>query len=143
MAPEGSNNTSVITASPADVRPHAPSETRYCVHIRDLIVSMSIGVHDHERRQKQRVRLNLDIDCAYPQGGFNEDYHKVYCYETLVAAIEAEAANGHVILVESLAERVAALALQSPLSRHISVKIEKLDAISSCQSVGISLQRSR
>jgi dihydroneopterin aldolase len=144
MAPEGSNKTPVITASPLSaVTDTLPDTSRYCVHIRDLMITMLIGVHDHERREKQRVRLNLDIECDYPADGFCENYDRVYCYETLVTAIKTESARGHIILVESLAERVAALALQPAQSRHVTVKVEKLDAIDGCQSVGITLHRSR
>ena len=148
MAPEGSNKTPVITASPLSaVADKLPDTSCYCVHIRDLmitmLITMLIGVHDHERCEKQRVRLNLDIECDYPADGFCENYDRVYCYETLVTAIKTESARGHIILVESLAERVAALALQPAQSRHVTVKVEKLDAIDGCQSVGITLHRSR
>jgi len=144
MAPEGSNKTPVITTLPLSaVANKLPDTLRYCVHIRDLMITMLIGVHDHERREKQRVRLNIDIACDYPADGFCENYDRVYCYETLVTAIKIESARGHIILVESLAERVAALALQPAQSRHVTVKVEKLEAIDGCQSVGITLHRSR
>lgn len=111
------------------------------VFIRDLVLKGSIGVHPHERGAPQPVRINLDL--AVTEGGspMDDDLAQVVCYERIAHGVRAIVADGHVNLVETLAERIAALCLQDPRVRTARVRIEKLDVFEDATSVGVEIER--
>ncbi len=117
---------------------------RYRVRVRGLVLDMSIGVHPHEKRAPQRVRVGVELSLDRPEGGFADGaYRKVACYETLVARIREMAGEGHVVLVETFAERVADLALTDRRVSSVSVEVEKLDIFADCEGVGATVEKSR
>jgi 7,8-dihydroneopterin aldolase/epimerase/oxygenase len=125
-------------------RTRAGSRGRYSVRIRNLVLTMSIGVHEHEKIAPQRVAVNVGLALDYPAGGFGDAlYRKVVCYETLIARIKEIAAEGHVILVETFAERVADLALTDRRVQSVAVDVEKLDIFEDCDAVGTTIEKSR
>ena len=116
----------------------------YSVRIRNLVLTMSIGVHEHEKITPQRVAISVELLLDYPTGGFGDAlYRKVVCYETLIARIKDMAAEGHVILVETFAERVADLALTDRRVQSVSVDVEKLDIFDDCDAVGTTIEKIR
>ena len=125
-------------------RTRAGSRGRYSVRIRNLVLTMSIGVHEHEKITPQRVAINVELHLDYPAGGFGDAlYRKVVCYETLIGRVKDMAAEGHVILVETFAERVADLALTDRRVQSVAVDVEKLDIFDDCDAVGTRIEKSR
>lgn len=117
---------------------------RYRVGIRDLVLSMLVGVHEFERHAPQRVSISVELALDFPESGFADgQYRTVYCYETLVARIRELAAAGHVVLVETFAERVADLALSDPRVCRVSVTVEKCDILPECAGVGATIEKIR
>jgi dihydroneopterin aldolase len=112
------------------------------VFIHDLELAASIGVHSHEKAATQRVRINLDL--AVREGdasAIDDNLANVVCYERVVAKTRRLVAAGHVNLVETLAERIAAMCLEDRRVRVARVRIEKLDAIPDAASVGVEIER--
>jgi len=127
----------------SDTADQPEPQRRYRVHVRDLLLSAQIGIHDHERLAPQRVLVNVDLDVAYPEEGFAEDFDRVYCYETLVDAIRRICAEGHINLVESLADRILEASLADDRSLRATVTVDKLDVLGDVQAVGVTLERSK
>ncbi len=115
----------------------------YRVRVRNLLVPFSIGIHDHERRRTQRVRINVELDVTDPGPFSSEDVAEVLNYETIVSGVRAIADAGHIELVETLADKVAAMCLADPRSVSVTVGVEKLDTYSEAESVGVSIVRER
>lgn len=110
------------------------------VFVRDLVLSCHIGVHPHEKGRMQRVRINLDLGVR-ERSEHHDRLENVVCYEDIVTKVRAVAADGHVNLAETLAERIAAVCLQDPLCRSARVRVEKLDVFDDASSVGIEIER--
>lgn len=110
------------------------------VFIRDLVLICRIGVHQHERVANQRVRINLDLSVEDP-GPVDDDLEKVVCYSEIMTGIRHVVGAGHVNLVETLAERIAAMCLGDRRVRAARVRIEKLDVYPETESVGIEIER--
>ena len=105
---------------------------------------MSIGVHPHEKKQKQRVIINLEMSLEYPHSGFSDAiYRKVACYETLINEIKTIIAQGHIILVETFAEKIADLSLLDKRVLDVRVNVEKIDVFDDCDSVGATIKKIR
>lgn len=110
------------------------------VFVRDLVLDCSIGVHAHEKDGPQRVRVNLDL-AVREDRPIADDIGNVVCYEAIVSGIRALVAAGHVNLVETLAERIAAMCLDDVRVRIARVRVEKLDVFPDATSVGVEIER--
>ena len=110
------------------------------VFVRDLVLDCNIGVYQHEKGRTQRVRINLDLGVS-ESADHNDRLENVVCYEDIVIKMRAIAADGHVNLAETLAERIAAVCLQDPSCRSARVRVEKLDVFNDASSVGVEIER--
>jgi dihydroneopterin aldolase len=112
------------------------------VFVRDLMLDARIGVHRHEKKKEQRIRVNLDL-AVREQPQTSDSLDDVVCYEKIVVAVRALVGQGHVNLVETLAEQVAGLCLQDARVSSARVRVEKLDVFSDVASVGVEIERFR
>ena len=111
------------------------------VFVRDLMLDAHIGVYRHEEGRTQPIRINIDLtvtDAGAPQEDRLED---VVDYHQVVKGIEAMVDKGHVKLVETLAEKIAANCLADPRVHVARVRIEKLEALDNATSVGVEIER--
>ena len=116
----------------------------YLVKIRRLLVDMLIGVHEHERHSKQRVAIDVELELDYPAEGFSKAIYKnVGCYETLVDKIKNLSKEGHVVLVETFADKIADIALDDERVISAAIHVEKIDVFSDCEAVGATIKKSR
>ena len=112
------------------------------VFIRDLVLHALIGVHRHEKDGRQRVRINLDMDVLEGDQPIQDRLSDVLCYEEVVSSIREIVAAGHINLVETLAEEIAAHCLEDRRVRTVRVRVEKLDVFADAGSVGVEIERS-
>ena len=111
------------------------------VFVRDLLLDAHIGVYKHEKGGTQPVRVNIDLTVAEAVHGDSLD--NVVCYATVVERIRSIVAEGHLNLVEILAERIAGSCLEDERVRVARVRVEKLAAIPEAASVGVEIERVR
>ncbi len=105
------------------------------VFLRDMILLASIGVHAHERDAAQRVRINVDlgVDDDAAMAGLMvgpDEIGRVVDYEKLAARVRLIVAEGHVRLVETLAERIAETCLIDQRVRFARVRVREARYIS-------------
>lgn len=111
------------------------------VFVRDLVLDTQIGVHEREQGKRQRVRFNVDLWVRLPEGGPQRDrLDEVLNYSTIVKGIRDIVTEGHTNLVETLAERVAQMALRDPRVARTLVRVEKLDVYENA-IVGCEIER--
>ncbi|MEN6543007.1 dihydroneopterin aldolase [Parvibaculum sp.] len=111
------------------------------VFVRDLMLDAHIGVYTHEHGRTQPIRVNVDLTVS--EAAHGDKHANVVCYEEVVNNIKAMVASGHLNLVETLAERVAASCLEDGRVLVARVRIEKLAAIPEAGSVGVEIERAR
>ncbi len=128
---------------PLTVHPVAePAAQLTRVLINDLVLLASLGVHPHEQKKQQRIRINVDLMVQVtPSSG--DELKNVVCYESIVESIKGLTDNGHVNLVETLAEQIADTCLEDQRVVSAKVRVEKPDAIREAASVGIEIERKR
>jgi dihydroneopterin aldolase len=112
------------------------------VFIRDLELEASIGVHAHEKAGPQRILLGIELSVR-DEGEIADDIRNVVSYETVIARIEAIVAQGHVHLVETLAERIAEVCLADDRVVSARIRVEKPDIIANAAGVGVEIERRR
>ena len=118
----------------------AAKEVRH-VFIRDLILTCLIGVHKHERKKPQRIRINLDLAVTEQSVISTDRLADVVCYEDVADRIRSIVNNGHVNLVETLAEKIASKCLEDRRIQATRVRIEKLDVFKDAASAGVEIER--
>ncbi|MBT3628450.1 MAG: dihydroneopterin aldolase [Rhodospirillaceae bacterium] len=129
---------------PTPIRPPAqanaePSYRR--VFVRDLILPCAIGVHAHEQDAPQRVRINVDLMVREVDLALQDRIENVVSYEHIVKGARALTSDGHINLVETLAERIADLCLADARVSSVRVRVEKLDIYEQADSVGVEIER--
>ena len=112
------------------------------VLIRDLVLGTRIGVFKREKAAAQRVRINVELD-VLDRPVRDERVGDVVRYDRLIAAIRALLAEGHINLIETLAERVAGICLPPADARAVVVRAEKLDTDAGVGAVGVEIRRNR
>ncbi len=116
------------------------------VFVRGLELRALLGVHPHEKAVPQRVVVGVELavrDEAAPSGVGEDDLRRTVDYSALVRAARTIVAEGHTLLVETLAERLAVAALADPRVVRARVSVEKPDAFVEAASVGVSVERTR
>ncbi len=116
------------------------------VFVRGLELRALLGVHPHEKAAPQRVVIGVELavrDEAAPSGVGEDDLRRTVDYAALVRAARTIVAEGHTLLVETLAERLALAALADPRVAKARVTVEKPDAFAEAASVGVSVERTR
>ncbi|WP_308720371.1 dihydroneopterin aldolase [Komagataeibacter xylinus] len=118
-------------------------ENLRCLFVRNMVLDAHIGVFEHEQGVTQRIRVNVMFgvpDSATLAVGA-DDLARTVSYERVVLLVRELVAQGHVALVETLAERIAAGVLAEKHVRITRVSIEKLDIFDDAESVGVEIER--
>ena len=118
---------------------NSPELDRIFVH--DFVLPVCIGAFDSEHDRPQQVRFNIDACIARP-ARVPERLHEVFSYDLITDGIRAIVAEGHIHLVETLAERIAAMVLTHAVIRQATVRVEKLEVIPG-STVGVQITRGR
>ena len=116
------------------------------VFVRGLELRALLGVHPHEKAAPQRVVVGVELsvrDEAAPSGVGADDLRRTVDYTAVVRAAQRIVAEGHTLLVETLAERLAVAALADERVARARVTVEKPDAFAETAAVGVSVERVR
>lgn len=139
-----------MSANPNAVTPFTPAARDIdeagrwrLVRVRDLVLPVSIGIYEHEKQAPQRVCINVELKVREGDGPVGDDIANVLSYEDIVNGIKAIVADGHINLVETLAECIAELCLADARVGRARVGVDKLDIVPEAASVGVEIERSR
>ena len=113
------------------------------VFIEGLAVEAVIGIHDWERRVRQGLVLDLELAFDNRVPAASDAIADAHDYEAIGKRLVAFVAQTHVKLVETLAERCAALLLQEFDVRAVRLKVSKPGALPGARSVGVVIERDR
>ncbi len=108
--------------------------------IKDLILFLSVGIHDFEKLKKQRVKFNLEITS---DPNLKSEIKSIINYESIINIIKKLTEKKHFELLESLSESIFDEMFKNKKIKQIKLKIEKLDIIKETKSVGIEVTKTR
>jgi FolB domain-containing protein len=120
--------------------PDTEEGARNRIFVRDFVLPVRVGAYAHERDKQQRVRFNVDVDVLRPAHP-TEDMRDVFSYDVVTDGIRMIVAQEHIALLETLAERIAALVLAYARVSGVTVRVEKLDV--GPGAVGVEIRRER
>ncbi|HYC01659.1 MAG TPA: dihydroneopterin aldolase [Azospirillaceae bacterium] len=113
------------------------------VFVRDLNLQAVVGIYAHEKVGPQRIRVSLDLEALDRGAHRRDEIADVVSYEDAINLVRGIVAEGHVNLIETLAERIAQGLLDDRRILAATVKVEKLDVFPDAASVGIEITRRR
>ncbi len=111
------------------------------VCVRDLILPVRIGIWSEEQGIAQRVRFTVELSVS-PGGHRPGDLSSVVSYDYIIDGIKEAMGDGHVLLTETAAERIAEHCLSHRRAIEVRVVVEKLDRIPGA-ALGCEIVRSR
>ncbi len=113
------------------------------IRIEDLQFRCIIGVNDHERHEKQDVVLNLCLHIDLRRAGQTDDIRDTLDYKDLKLAIRDFVESSQFLLLERLAEGIAAICLQRDTVQKVVVRVDKPGALRSARTVAVEIERHR
>lgn len=111
------------------------------VFVRNFVTEATIGAFGHEEGKRQKVRINVDLSVDEAGAAHEDRLEEVVCYDRVIRDIETIINAGHINLVETLAEKIAGMALQDYRVAAVRVRVEKLEAVTGAESVGVEVER--
>jgi 7,8-dihydroneopterin aldolase/epimerase/oxygenase len=110
---------------------------------RDLRVEVLIGIHRRERHVTQTVSIDLEIGVPGTAVFESDKVSDTIDYEQVALRISALATSQHFRLVETFADRIAALLINDFGAPWVKVSAAKLGILASAKFVGVTIERRR
>ena len=111
------------------------------VIIKNLIISMFIGIHDFEKKKKQRVKFNITITTDPKIEPNRKELSTILDYEKIIKRLTFLAGKRHYDLLEELSESIFKMIFNYKLVKKVNLKLEKLDIVKDAESVGIEVSK--
>ena len=113
------------------------------VLIKDLTLDLQLGYYDFEKGKKQKVKFNLELNYENKKPTNDEDLKSIVNYGKIVKLIEKLVKNKHYNFLETLAEDIFDELFKNKRINKIVLRIEKLEILKQCLSVGIQISKKR
>ena len=113
------------------------------IHLRDLAVRCIIGIFPEERREKQDVIINITLECDCRPAARSDRIEDAVDYKRIKRSVLKMVELSEFQLVETMADRIAALCLAEPRVIAARVSVDKPNALRFARSVGVEIERRR
>ena len=113
------------------------------VLIKELLLDLKLGYYDFEKEKPQKVKFSLEVNYEDKKPTNDKDLKSIVNYSKLVRLIKKLVKNKHYNFLETLAEDVFDILFKDKRIGKIMLKIEKLEILKECTSVGIQITKKR
>ena len=113
------------------------------VLIKELILDLKLGYFDFEKLKTQKVKFSLEVDYEDKKPSNDKDLKSIVNYAKIVKLIKKLVKNKHYNFLETLAEDIFDELFKDKRIGKISLRIEKLEIMKDCSSVGIQISKKR
>jgi len=113
------------------------------IFLTDLRVDTVIGIWDWERKIRQTVSIDLEMGCDIRAAAATDSIDDTLNYKAVAKRVRQFVADSSFKLVETMAERVAAIVLDEFEVGWVQVRINKPGAIRGARDVGVRIRRER
>ena len=111
--------------------------------IKELTLDLKLGYYDFEKEKAQKVKFSLEIDYEDKKPTNDKDLKSIVNYGTIVKLITKLVKKKHYNFLETLAEAVFDELFKDKRIGKIMLKIEKMEILKECSSVGIQITKKR
>ena len=111
--------------------------------INELILDLKLGYYEFEKEKAQKVKFSLEIDYKDKKPTNDKDIKSIVNYGQIVKLVRKLTKNKHYNFLETLAEDTFNVLFKDKRIGKITLKIEKLEILKDCSSVGIQITKKR
>lgn len=111
------------------------------IFVRDLVLDCAIGAYPEEKGVTQKVSFTVEAVVAPHVRSLDDAIEEVPSYDDIITIIRGLVAEGHINLVETFAERIAARCLEDRRIASVLVRVGKLER--GPKAVGVQIVRPR
>lgn len=112
------------------------------IFLRDLKVETVIGIWEWERKIRQTVSIDLEMGADIRHAAVTDHIDDTLNYKAVAKRVQQFVGESSFQLVETLAEKIAALVLDEFDLPWIVVRVSKPGAIRGARDVGVRIYRS-
>ncbi len=109
--------------------------------LRDVELHALIGVYAHERAAPRRLRLQLELACDARRAAATDALADTLDYDAIVQRLRLLAVQERPALLETFAQRIAAVLHDEFGVAALRLRLEKPGAVPGAAWVGIALER--
>lgn len=113
------------------------------VFVKQLAIDTVIGVYEWEKTIQQRLLFDLELATDIRDAANADDIRQTLDYAVICERVTALVQARPVELIETLAERVAAMLLDEFATTRVLVQVDKPGAVAAAATVGVRICRSR
>lgn len=114
------------------------------IFIRDLALRCIIGIYPEEREKIQDVILNVEMEVdSHAAAAATDNIEDAVDYKTITKKLIAFVEDSSFNLIETLAERCAAICLAPEKVQRVIVTIDKPGALRFARSVAVQVTRGK
>lgn len=113
------------------------------IYLRDLRIETIIGIYGWERQVKQTVVLDLEMATDIRQAASTDRIEDTLNYKAVAKRLIQFVEESQFQLVETLAERVAAIVLTEFGVEWVRLCVNKRGAVRGARDVGVIIERRR
>lgn len=111
------------------------------VYIRDLRIDTIIGIYDWEREVRQTISIDLEMAADIRKAAATDDIQYALNYKAVAKRLIAFVEASKPLLVERLAEEIAAIVINEFKVPWLRLRLSKPGALRGAQDVGIVIER--
>lgn len=111
------------------------------IYLNDLRIETVIGVNDWERRVRQTVVLDVEMGADIRRAAEHDDIAATVDYKAVAKRLIAFVSGSSFYLVETLAERAAAILIEEFKVPWCRLRINKQGAVRYVRDVGVVIER--
>jgi len=111
------------------------------VYIRELQIETIIGIYDWEREIKQIVSLDLEMAADIRKAAETDDIQYALNYKAVSKRLIQFISESEFLLVETMAEKVAALVMSEFNVPWVKLRLSKPGAVRGARDVGMLIER--
>lgn len=113
------------------------------IFLSDLRIDTVVGIWDWERKIRQTVSIDLEMGADIRAAAASDSIEDTLNYKLVAKRISQFVADAEFRLVETMAEKIAAVVLEEFDVPWVQVRVNKPGAIRGARDVGIQIRRSR
>lgn len=111
------------------------------IFLKDLKAECVIGVWDWERQLRQRITIDLEMGTDIKRAAASDDLEDTLNYKAVAKRVIGFVEGSEFKLIETLAERIAALLLEEFDIPWCRVTLDKGGAVRGSRAVGVVIER--
>ncbi len=113
------------------------------IFLTDMRVETVVGIWDWERKIRQTVSIDLEMGYDIRPAAETDSIEDTLNYKAVAKRVQKFVADSSFQLVETMAEKIAALILDEFDIAWVQVRVNKPGAIRGARDVGVLIRRSR